>query len=115
MDKCKFYNPHMDTIYEYCKCLYRLDGCICGGSLHILLDDDNIDTDDILFCLNECVTHPEEEGSELGVLICKEYLKLSLRERYFLDSMWNGMGYDCINNGDCSSCPRMDGLEESGL
>lgn len=106
-DFCKYYNPHMDTILEYCKCLYKLDGCVCGGLLHILLDDDNIDTDDILFCLNECITHPEKEESQLGELICKELLKLSKEERQFFDSIWSGMPKECLCDKACGACLRL--------
>lgn len=88
-ERFKYYKPRMKTLLEYCKCLYQLEGCSCGGNLHILLDDDNIETDDILFCLNECITHPEDEDSDLGILICKEYLKLSDKERELFQDMWN--------------------------
>lgn len=86
----KYYKPRMKTLLEYCKCLYQLEGCGCGGNLHILLDDNNIETDHILFCLNECITHPEDEESDLGILICKEYLKLSYKERVLFQDIWNG-------------------------
>lgn len=105
---CKYYNPHMETLLWYCKCLYKLKNCAAGGMLHILLDDNNIDTDDILFCLNECITHPEKEESELGILICKEYLKLSFEERLFFDSIWNGMPKECMEMTECKNCPRME-------
>lgn len=88
-EMAKYYKPRMKTLLEYCTCLYQLEGCGCGGNLHILLDDDNIDTNDILFCLNECITHPENEESDLGILICKEYLKLSDNERELFQSIWN--------------------------
>lgn len=105
---CKFYNSYMDTLLEYCKCLYRLDGCAAGGPLHILLDDNNIDTDDILFCLNECLTHPEENGSAIGALICTTYLRLSMEERKCFDSIWTGMPKECLCMGDCENCLRME-------
>ena len=84
----KYYKPRMKTLLEYCKCLYQLEGCGCGGNLHILLDDQNIKTDDILFCLNECITHPESEESDLGILICKEYLRFSDEERELFTYIW---------------------------
>lgn len=112
--QCKYYNKHMDTILAYISCLYDIEGCECGGNLHILLDDDNYDRDSILFCLDRCITHPEDEESELGILICKEYLKLSLEERAVLDSMWNiDRSGDCIGTGDCEKCIRLGELYES--
>ena len=43
---CKYYNKHLNTICEYVRCLYSLEGCVSGGLLHILLDDDNYDDDE---------------------------------------------------------------------
>lgn len=101
---CKHYTLHMDTLHEYCKCLYKLPDCASGGPLHILLDDNNIDTDDILFCLNECITNPDNEGSKLGALICEEYLKMSMTERRIFDWYWNGWDLVCTSGGNCSDC-----------
>lgn len=101
---CKYYKPRMATLLEYCRCLYKLEGCICGGLLHILLDDDNYDTNSILFCLRECITHPEEEESELGILICKELLKMSIEERTLFDWMWNAEGVEYCNSDKCKGC-----------
>lgn len=106
---CKYYNPHMLKIREYCSALYKLEGCGCGGMLHILLDDDNINDHSIAFCLKECLRHPEEPESKLGILICEEYLKLTIQERSVMDSLWNGMpveDYPCC--GDCENCKLMD-------
>lgn len=55
MGECKYYNKHLETIREYIGCLYELEGCCAGGMLHILFDDDNIDDDDIAWCLRECL------------------------------------------------------------
>ena len=108
MEVCKYHKPRLDTLLEYCKCLYKLEGCSCGGKLHIFLDDNNYSTDDVLFCLNECVTHPEEEESELGILICKEFLKLNECERKLFMKMWNGWEVpDCITYNFCEYCPYM--------
>lgn len=97
---CKYYNKHMDTILEYCKCLYKLDGCACGGKLHIVLDDNNIEDTHILFCLNECIKHPEEEESEIGKLICMELLKLSMEERKVFSWYWTGL---YLPSSECSA------------
>ena len=107
MDVCKYYKPRMNTLLEYCKCFYKLEGCICGGPLHILLDDNNYRESDILFCLKECLNNPEHEGSDLGILICKEYLKLSKEERTYFNHLWNGweLNGDCLGYENCASCP----------
>lgn len=101
---CRYYRPHMDTLLAYCKCLYSLEGCGAGGPLHILLDDDNYDTESIAFCLRDCLNNPEHEGSSLGILICKEYLKLSMEQRALFDSYWNGHDLTCKNHWECEQC-----------
>lgn len=103
---CKYYNPHMKTIKEYIHCLYALKGCESGGLLHILLDEDNIDDYNILYCLKECLTKPNREESRLGALICEEYLKLSMKERIVLCNMF--YGYEepiCLEYSECNKCP----------
>lgn len=100
-DKCKYYNPHLDTIKEYVGCLYHLEGCSVGGLLHILLDDDNIEDEHICWCLGECLKHPEREESKLGQLICEEYLKLSMQERRLLCYCnWYCLRSEC----NCKKC-----------
>ena len=104
--KCKYYTPHLETVKKYVKCLYQIEGCSCGGLLHILLDDDNYEDEDILFCLKECLNHPEREESKLGILICEEYLKLSMPQRTMLDNMINGMNdVTCLGYTICDICP----------
>lgn len=103
MTNCKYYDKHLDTIREYISSLYNLEGCGSGGLLHILLDDDNYDDDDIAFCLKECLLHPEREESKLGQLICQEYLKLSMEQRRLLCSTYIGH-WSCIDGGKCDEC-----------
>lgn len=108
MNTCKYYSTRIDTILEYCRCLYKLEGCLCGGNLHILLDDGNYDPPSILFCLKECLKHPEREESDLGILICKELLKLSAEELTYFSKRWNNWDItDCLGYEDCRNCPLM--------
>lgn len=103
--KCRYYNPRIKTIKAYVQCLYELDGCACGGLLHILLDEDNIYDKDILYCLGECIKHPEKEESKIGQLICEEYLKLSLDQRKYLVSYLNGFeDGTCTVEMSCETC-----------
>ena len=103
MAKCKYYKPYMDILKQYCELLYTLDGCECGGVLHILLDDDNLEDDHIYYCLKECVLHSELPESNLGMLICNEYLKMTKEERIIFDWYWNGSKLEnCCN--DCEKC-----------
>lgn len=103
MTKCKHYCKHLETIYEYIECLYKLESCGAGGLLHILTDDDNYRDCDILYCLSECIRHPEREESQLGRLICEEYLRLPIEQRRLLSSLYAGH-WTCRGNGECSKC-----------
>lgn len=100
MNRCKYYSEHLNTVAEYISCLYSLDGCSCGGLLHILLDDDNYDDNSIMFCLRECILHPEREESKIGKLICEEYLRLPMEQRRMLTR--HDLGYQsCFKRGAC--------------
>ena len=101
--KCKYYNKHLETIKEYIGCLYNLPMCGSGGLLHILLDDDNYDDDDILFCLKECITNPGREESKIGKLICEEYLSLSMEQRRLLTVGYIG-NFMCLDRSRCHEC-----------
>ena len=45
---------------------YRDAGNISGGSLHIVLDDGNIDRQDIEYCIQEAKSDGDKEGAEIG-------------------------------------------------
>jgi hypothetical protein len=103
----------MDTfrkiVYEY----YKLDGCGCGGPLHILLDDDNYGIGHVRWCMKYCfegLTDPINSGGYtdkeyiLGIMICNEYAKMSLEERSAFDAYINGSDLECT--GDCDNCPN---------
>lgn len=108
--RCKHYTPHLQTIKEYISCLYAIDGCCTGGMLHILLDDDNIDDDSILFCLRECIKHREREDSGIGKLICEEYLKLTIPQRRLLMSPYI-LDFQCQYVG-CKECYVENGEDD---
>ena len=102
--KCKYYDPHLETIKEYIGCLYSLEGCGTGGLLHILLDDDNYNDGDIAFCWKECLLHPEKEESGIGCLICEEYMKLSMEQRRLLTCDYIGH-WSCMDKDEnCEHC-----------
>lgn len=100
---CKYYDKHLETIRELIACLYELEDCGAGGLLHILTDDDNIDDDDIAYCLRECMLHPEREEFGIGKLICEEYLKLPIQKRRLLTNTYIEH-WSCMNNGNCQEC-----------
>ena len=49
----------------------------CGGSLHIVLDDGNIEDHYIFFCRN----YAEDKGDDYGVMLCDMLLNLSKTQR----------------------------------
>ena len=103
MSRCKHWAPIMPILLEYCQCLYNLEGCGAGSNLHILLDDDNYSDKDILFCMKECIQQPEAPESKIGILICEEFLKLTLEERCLFLNMFNGQSCDC-SKFVCDDC-----------
>jgi hypothetical protein len=92
----------MTMLKRLCKEFYRLPECGAGGPLHILLDDDNYDSGSIMFCLRECLNHPNDSVRTLGIIICKEYLRMNMVERAVFDSYWCGQKLDCCV--DCQAC-----------
>lgn len=59
---------------------YQIDGNQCGGALHLVLDDGNIEDEHIAFCLTQAV----ERGDKLGAAIAREMMKLTWDERCFV-------------------------------
>lgn len=103
--KCKFYKKQsFDKLLAECKEFYKLPGCGAGGPLHILLDDDNFDDDDIIFCLQECEKENNTAIRELGMAICHGYLLMSKYERAAFDWYWNGNSLICKNDKKCNTC-----------
>ncbi len=45
---------------------YKLPGNGCGGNLHIVLDDGNLETGHVQFCLDQAQEHNDEKGIELA-------------------------------------------------
>ena len=99
---CVHYNPHIDTIASLIECLYNLEGCICGGLAHVVVDDDNFDDSSIGFVLDLCEQEENQNKEEVGLvkLICNELKKLSMQERALLFSSY--YSYRCDNN--CEKC-----------
>lgn len=49
----------------------------CGGSLHIVLDDGNVEEEHVLWCRD----HAEEQGDVEGVALCDKLLDATEDER----------------------------------
>lgn len=112
--KCKYYSQHLETIQRYIECLYSIEGCSCGGLLHILTDDGNVQDNDIDWCL-EYIEREENRGREeyeISKLICKEMKKLSLPQRKLV----YGYGpYSFICNEPYNRCCECDVCNETLL
>ena len=107
MNKCKYWNDHMNTIIALIGCLYDIEGCSCGGLLHVMVDDDNLDDSTIAWTLAECLKNPSKEESGIGKLICEEYVKLSMEERRLVNNHCDYItddGYCYLNCQGCEKC-----------
>lgn len=105
MEFCKYYNKHLETIRAYISCLYELEDCGCGGLLHVMIDDNNIEDSIVKWTLEQCEQHPECEESELGKLICGEFLKLSMEERRLVMEDANDVVCYTFCCPNCDECP----------
>lgn len=112
--KCKYYNSYMETLRKIIGEYYQLEGCACGGPLHILLDDDNYDINSVRWCVEWCFEGLYNSGSWqssqyskeafiLGIMICNEYAKMSLGERAAFNAYICGSSLEC--DGNCENCP----------
>lgn len=110
--KCMYFKEDMVALKQLCDTLYSMEGCGAGGNLHILLDDDNYDDDSILWCLKECLLHPEHPSSMIGIVICHEYLKMSIKERVIFDWYWNGADIECSLERAIQGCYRCEYMED---
>lgn len=112
MSECKkYYDKHMDTIIEYAHCLYNLDGCVCGGLGHAVLDDNNFEDVHLKSTLEDCDKPENQDREEKDILrlICADLLKLSHEQRVLLYKTMNEDVILC--NGDCDNCKEMTSLD----
>lgn len=106
--RCKYYNPKMHALKEYCKCLYKLPNCGAGGMLHILLDDNNYSDSDLAWLRGYCEEHKDSIEYEIAIVILDMYSKMSLKERAFFDSMWCGQDVSCKDSRLCETCDLIE-------
>ncbi len=59
------------------KAFYQKEGNGCGGNLHIVLDDGNIEDEHILFCLRQC----EAKSDTDGIILCNLLQRMSKTQR----------------------------------
>jgi len=67
----------INEIIKLAKDYYSKEGNECGGSLHIVLDDGNLEDDNIKFCINYAKENNDIDGIKIGELL----LTLSMTQR----------------------------------
>lgn len=105
--RCRYWSEDIDKINLLIEILYEdLEEC-CGGLLHIVLDDGNLEDHHILWCSNEC--DKRENWDRHDRLLCKrianEMLGLTMEQRRLLYQQSCGM--NCP--GNCDACPVVTG------
>lgn len=109
--KCKYFKPEFEHLKCTCKAFYELEGCACGGPLHIILDEPNVEDEHIKYCMEQCIREPSLDISVLGMIICAEFMKLSLRERAVFSCYWNDYSMECRNPKPCDGCELIQDFE----
>lgn len=56
---------------------YEIKENVCGGNLHIMLDDGNLNDRDIIWCYDHC----EGKKDYLGMLICSLMIQVDETDR----------------------------------
>jgi hypothetical protein len=69
--------PTVPDVLPFVDWWYRQPGNAVGGSLHIVLDDTNIDNDSLVFCAN----YAHEHGDWDGVVLAGMMLQMSKTQR----------------------------------
>ena len=100
---CKYYTEKMSQLVDKCRKLYQYPGWSSGGELHIILDDDNLEDEDLNHCYTNCRKRILEPVCALGADICLDLLEITMTERVIFNWLWNGWDGVCTNE-DCDSC-----------
>ncbi len=73
-----------DEFIWLCKHYYESEPC--GGSLHIVLDDGNLEDSSIAWCAGYACAEHDEEGSDLANLM--EMMTVKQRERVYESNLY---------------------------
>jgi len=71
------YRPTARDVAPLVRRYYEDLGNCAGGSLHIVLDDNNMDDDSVRFCIENAIDREDLEGLSLGIVL----LSLSKTQR----------------------------------
>ena len=69
--------PVIPDVIPLVKDYYALPNNGAGGSLHIVLDDGNVQDSSIIFCLDIC----KKNNDEKGIKLCNLLLRMSKTQR----------------------------------
>lgn len=100
--KCKYHRNEISEVLKLVNYLYEdLEEC-CGGLLHIVLDDGNLDDEDIQWCLNYCNEKENEDRKDKAVCIeiAQRMLNMTEFERRLI--YYGDMNFQCDKN--CENC-----------
>ena len=104
MRRCRYWDEDIDRINLLVEILYEDLGECCGGLLHIVLDDGNLENDHIQWCLEEC--DKRENWDRPDRLLCRrianEMLGLTMEQRKLV---YYSNGFDLKCNRKCEECP----------
>lgn len=84
----------MRKVLDLCVLWYSFSDNSCGGHLHVVTDDDNIDDGSIEFCRNE-LRKNKDPRIELGNSVLDGLLKLDEQQR-----MWVTYNIYNVKNGE---------------
>jgi hypothetical protein len=75
--------PTIPEVLSLVKAYLEKDGNGVGGSLHIVLDDGNVEDSHVEFCIKWAREHNDEDGVKLGELL----LRMSKTQRLKLSNL----------------------------
>lgn len=104
MRRCRYWDEDIDRINLLVEILYEDLGECCGGLLHIVLDDGNLENHHIKWCIEQC--EKRENFNRSDKLLCKrianEMLGLTMEQRRLV---YYSNGFDLKCNRNCKECP----------
>ena len=97
---CKYWSQDVDDVVELIKELYKIEGA--GGMLHIVVDDGNLETDHIQWCIDYCnqEENADRRDKELCLKIAHKMLQMSYEKRVI--AYYMSHRFQC--NGNCEQC-----------
>lgn len=76
----KLYHPKAHILIQLISLLYEIEGCSCGGSLHIVSDDFNLSNSDMDFCKKFAIENNAIE-KEIVIAICDILKSMTYEQR----------------------------------